>query len=702
MSTSDPNPAPPPPEIIDGTATLTAITGLTFVISETSGDIVPGPQGLIVRDTRHLSRLVLTVDGLTPPSLGAGVIAADALVFRSYTDRLGHLDPPLELERRRTVLPDGLYEEFIVYWWAPEPASVDIGLSIDCDFADIFEVRRLGAARFEHRAMRREDSPWKVTFDDGEGGRRTVIRFSAAASRQAEGTHVWRPTLSHGTPWRLQLRVAAASRAQSRPIRLGARSADPPVRVETVPSVLGDACRRSVTDLNRLSLADPLDPARRIITAGIPWFVALFGRDSLIASYQARAFTPSRMGHTLLALAARQGQIHDPANEEQPGKILHEVRLNDNPWLGTGTTGGVRPYYGSIDATPLFLVLLGTAWRWGLDRATLDALLPSARRAAEWLRTWGDPDGDGFLEYAPTGERTLANQGWKDSANAIQHPDGSLAHGAIAVVEAQGYAYRGRRELAAILTWLGHDNEAADLNAEADELRRAICERFWSPGTATTPGFFALALDGDKQQVASIASNMGHLLWCGVPTNEQAEQVAEHLAGPALSSGWGLRTLSDDMAGYNPISYHAGSVWPHDTAIAIDGLRRYGLEHAALSLTQDLIDACEIFELMLPELFGGHRRDRRSIPVPYAAACRPQAWAAGVPLCLIPVLLGLEPLIPDGTISLNPILPDAMDLISVRGLPFPSGPLSVAISREDSRIIALPPGVRIEFTARPS
>jgi glycogen debranching enzyme len=268
------------------------------------------------------------------------------------------------------------------------------------------------------------------------------------------------------------------------------------------------------------------------------------------------------------------------------------------------------------------------------------------------------------------------------------------------MAEVQGYAYRARRELAMVLAGLGHDAEAADLVREAERLRELVRRRFWVPGDGGTPGFFALAIDGAKEQVPAVASNMGHLLWCGIPSHEEARQVAAHLTSPAMASGWGLRTLSERMEGFNPISYHVGSVWPHDTALACDGLRLYGLDDAALTLAGSLLDALAAFEDRLPELFGGHARRNHDFPVPYPTACRPQAWAAGVPLAFVSLFLGLAPRIPEGVISLGPALPPGIRSLEVRGITFPSGPLSIAVGEDGTRVIEAPPGVAIEFRAR--
>ncbi|MBA2324630.1 MAG: glycosyltransferase [Pseudonocardiales bacterium] len=503
----------------------------------------------------------------------------------------------------------------------------------------------------------------------------------------------------------LELYNGLAARAPGNPERAAVRPRTaildrPDVLVRTAPEGLGRACGRSLTDLDALSIPDDLDPSRRLLAAGIPWFVALFGRDALISGYQARAFRPELLLDTLGALAARQGSRDDPGNGEQPGKILHEVRFGDQPWLGEGTVAGARPYYGSADSTPLFLIMLGEAMRWGAPTEALTALLPAARAALGWLRGPADPDRDGLVEYSPNGPRSLVNQGWKDSENAVQFADGRLADPPIAVVEVQGYAYRARQELASVLAHLGQRAEAADLTAEADQLRELIRRRYWRPGTGAEPGSFAMALDGDKQQVDSIASNMAHLLWCGVPSQSEAEQVAARLTGPALASGWGLRTLSDEMAGFNPISYHVGSVWPHDTVLACEGLRRYQLDEAAMALVGDLLDALAIFDDRLPELFGGHRREPGDFPVPYPTACRPQAWAAGVPLAIVALCLGLQPDTPAGSVSLDPVLPRNVRRLEAHGIQLPGGELSGIHDAQGTKTITAPPGLRIELAAR--
>jgi glycogen debranching enzyme len=686
------------PQLLAGPDAVTVISGGTFVISDESLDVGPGPQGLIARDTRHLARLELRVGGLPAVHLATARMGPDAVRFHGYLASNGAPDPTVEVERTRRVVDGGMHDEIRLLSWAAEPADLVVTLRFGCDFADIFEVRRMGGAELvDGRAEARVLSGGEVEFRSGGLGTRLRLH-PAPDAIEADGAE-WRVRLERGAPLRLTAaaRVAGISPEAADIGVYRRRATRPAATVAADPPDLSRACARSMADLASLTMRDLQDPRRRLIAAGIPWFVALFGRDSLIVSHQMRAFEPGQMLSTLRALAARQGRTVDPGSEEEPGKILHEVRLTERPWLGEGTAAGARPYYGSIDATPLFLMLLGEAWRWGCDRPALAALLPAARAALAWMRGHGDPDGDGLIEYAPRGARSLSNQAWKDSVDAVQHPDGTLAEGPIAMVEVQGYAVRARRELAAVLAGLGHDEEAADLLAEAERLADLVRRRYWIPGGGGRPGFFALALDGAKRPVASVASNMGHLLWCDVPTVEQAGQVARHLTSAAMASGWGLRTLSAEMAGFNPLSYHVGSVWPHDTAIACEGLRRYGLDEAALRLADDLAAASRAFDDALPELFGGHPRGDAAFPIPYPTACRPQAWAAGVPLALVPTLLGLEPRVPEGTIALNPVLPPSIRRLEVRDIPFPSGRLSVALEPGGVRLIAVPPGLAVEL-----
>jgi glycogen debranching enzyme len=684
-------------EVLAGPGTVTVISGLTFAISDERGDLHGAHGGLIAADVRHVSLLELRIDGEPLQPLGAGVGTPDAVRFRFYVTRPGTgPDATIEVERSRRVSAGAMHEEVTITSWDAAPVELRVTLRADADFADIFEVRQPHPSG-GRTAEDRHEEPGRIRLQGAGGTRATVVGLTPPSDEaDADGRH-WRIRVERGSPWRLAIDVVAVG-AGAGWGEAGPARDERPVSVVSAPAVLGRAVARSLDDLDRLTLPDRLDGRRMLLAAGIPWYVALFGRDTIISSLQARAFQPWRMLDTLGALAARQGRVDDPGAEEQPGKILHEVRFSERAWLGEGTTGGARPYYGSVDATPLFVILAGVARRWGAPREALQALLPALTAAMDWMRGPGDADGDGFIEYRARGGRRLANQGWKDSHDAIQWSDGRFAEGPLALVEVQGYAYRARRELAAILDWCGDGAAAEALHAEADALRDAIRARFWIPGGDGAPGWFALALDGAKGPVDAVASNMGHLLWCGVPSNAEAEQVAQRLVAPDMASGWGLRTLSTAMDGYNPISYHLGSVWPHDTVFACAGLRQYGLDAEAMTLVGALLDALEVFDDRLPELFGGHGRDGPAgFPVPYPTACRPQAWAAGVPLALVPLLLGLEPSMPDGHISLSPVLPPDMESLSVRGIPLGGGSLSVTVGPGGVSILGVPPGTTVNL-----
>jgi glycogen debranching enzyme len=694
-----------PQGVLAGPGSITVIAGLTFAISDERGDIGPGPFGLIADDTRHLSGLRVLLDSEPLRHLGSGLLSPSVAHFRSYaTLRDRRPDAPVGCERLRELTPAGLVETLTLRCWTHDPVLSSLEIELDVDFADIFQVRRLaGDPSTSSSGTPVPEAPGQLRFTSSGSTRSTTVLLDPPPDLVKQRTAHWAVPLSRDRPWmlRVEVRVHRGSGGKQRPM-LRPRTEHlgrPDVVLHSEPERLARASLRSLADLDALSIPDDRDSSRRLLAAGIPWFVALFGRDVLISSYQARAFRPELMSDALAALAARQGKVDDPSNGEQPGKILHEVRFGELPWLGEGTSGGIRPYYGSADSTPLFLIMLGEAMRWGAPRTLLESLLPAAKAAMSWIHGPGDPDRDGLIEYAALGQRSLVNQGWKDSENAVQFADGRLATSPIAVVEVQGYAYRAHLELSAVLAHLGQHAEAAELTARAERLRSLIRARYWRPGTDGAPGYFVMALDGDKRQVDSITSNMAHLLWCGVPTQDEAEQVAQHLASPAMASGWGLRTLSDDMSGFNPISYHVGSVWPHDTVIACEGLRRYGFDDVAMRLTGDLLDALAIFDDRLPELFGGHRREPGDFPVPYPTACRPQAWAAGVPLAVATMCLGLQPDVPAGTITVNPALPKGLRRIEARGISFPGGELSLSHGADGTRVLSTPEGLRLDTSS---
>jgi glycogen debranching enzyme len=395
---------------------------------------------------------------------------------------------------------------------------------------------------------------------------------------------------------------------------------------------------------------------------------------------------------TAHVLARLQGTASDDRTEEQPGRILHEIRDGHGASLALDQ-GEI--YYGTADATPLFVMLVHELWRWGVPLDRLRPLLPHVDAALDWVAGPGDDDGDGFVEYSRATPVGLENQGWKDSSDAINFAAGELATPPIALCEVQGYAYAAWQAGAALARAVGDDETGRRRSERATALRDAFNEAFWLPEQKA----FAIALDGAKRPVDSVASNMGHCLWTGIVAPDRAAAVARWLTDPQLASGWGLRTLATTMARYDPLSYHNGSVWPHDTAIAVAGLRRAGFVDEALDLTAQLLSTSAACDFRLPELLSGLTPDDLSIPIPYPASCSPQAWAAAAPLLLVRALLGLEPDIPNGRVALDPHLPAGASYLSLDGVALGPGLTTIRVDGSAARIEGLPPAVAVSGPA---
>jgi glycogen debranching enzyme len=616
----------------------TLVRGGTFVVCAPDGTIrAGGLQGYFAGDTRVLSNLMVTVDGHQPLVIEHNhhdvTISASGIVGDPSS-------PVLMIQRALTLDVEQLTFTLDVTNLTSELKTPVIEINAAADFADIFEVKRGERPRagfvgsgpsgddlvlaYENQDFRRG---LRISCDVPQHVMRDAIRFEP----HLKGHGTFRAVVSlipEGQRYS-RLHISDPSGEQIPLMELPDRWLDAAV-LQNHRHVL----ERSCSDLESLVIPDPVQPGKPVIAAGSPWFMALFGRDSLITSWQTLALTSSLAVNTLEALAERQGTTENSVNEEQPGRILHEVRSGEAVLRPEGW-GAV--YYGTVDATPLFIMTLAEAFLRGADKDRIRALMPAAERALEWIQGPGDPDGDGFIEYPGRATKTgLDNQGWKDSFDAVRHRDGRLADGPIAMVEVQGYAHAALRSLAMLRETLD-TGDSRDLLQRADELRDRIHEHFWMD----EEDCFALALDGDKQKVASVTTNAGHLLWTGTAHAEIGPRVARRLMQDDMFTGFGLRTLSSENPAYNPLSYHCGSVWPHDTAIVGAGFCEYQQHDLALDLTHGLLDAADASG-RLPELFGGFHRQEHPRPVPYPSSCSPQAWAAGAPLLLARGLLAMS------------------------------------------------------------
>jgi len=420
--------------------------------------------------------------------------------------------------------------------------------------------------------------------------------------------------------------------------------------------------KRSISDL-RLLVNDGPGPDQRYVAAGVPWFTTLFGRDALISAFQALAFRPQIAVETLEVLAAHQATTDDPWHDAEPGKILHELRTGEMARSGELPH---TPYYGSVDSTPLWLILFGATFDWTGDRGLVDRLWPNAMAALAWIDKYGDRDGDGFVEYERRSERGLLNQGWKDSSDAIRDRTGREAIPPIALAEVQGYVFDAKRRMARLARIRGDDELATRLDAEADALAKRFEAAFW----VEDQRYYALGLDGKKKQADAIGSNPGQCLWSGIVAPERARDVVDHLLRPSMFSGWGIRTYGADQRGYNPIGYHTGTVWPHDTSLIAAGFKRYGFDDASNRLAGQMMEAAQGFpDYRLPELFCGFDKTDAHTPVPYPVACSPQAWAAGSSFLFLETMLGLRAHAERNELELlHPHLPDWLGKVTLTDL----------------------------------
>jgi glycogen debranching enzyme len=697
--------------------------GNRYLLTDAFGDIHPDSRGLGLYhgDTRILACSVLRVGGSRPvllqASVGAnyrgGIQMTNPSADRNPDAKVHPFDElvgrTVGISRERLIGADGVTERLRIVNHAARPAAIPVELELGADGADIFEVRgypRKGRGRVLPAAV----TDRRVTFRyDGldEIQQLTHLAFSHAAEAvetvddaSADGSDGgasirFRWTLELGAGETVDLEWVVWCTNRPVPARNHRRATDggdgadhvlgpreqaalfPPVpmvsadegasayngwesgttTVQSSDELFNLVVKRSTSDL-RLLVNEGPGEGERYVAAGVPWFATLFGRDAIISALQTLAFRSQQAVETLVVLADHQATEDDPWRDAEPGKILHELRSGE-----MARTGELphTPYYGSVDSTPLWLILLGATYDWTGDRELVERLWPNALAALEWIDRYGDRDSDGFVEYERRSERGLLNQGWKDSSDAIRDRMGAQADPPVALAEVQGYVFDAKRRMAALARMRGDDALATRLDAEADALAERFDAAFWMEDRR----YYAMALDRDKRQCDAIASNPGQCLWSGIVAQARARDVVEHLTRPAMFSGWGIRTFAADQPGYNPIGYHTGTVWPHDTSLIAAGFKRYGFDDASNRLVSQMMQAAQSFaDYRLPELFCGFDRSDAASPVPYPVACSPQAWAAGASFLFLQTMLGLRAHADRGELELlHPHLPEWLNSV---------------------------------------
>jgi glycogen debranching enzyme len=658
-----------------------------FAVSDSAGDMPLGNEygfGLYHLDTRFLSAFQLTISGCPPILLSSSVDRAYVATFQLVNPTLkvaGDIDihrQTISLRRTRFI-HRGLHERIGVQNCNHFPVEVSLELDFDADFRDIFAVRGYHS---------RDPMGVKHTVESGEVGfrfrysgkdgipRATEVLFHSnhPNPRYGAGRAVFPLRLAPQETFVLQVDILPLLNGEEPPLSFEFDSAL--AKLEKSYRTWNQSCTQIHTDNESLTngllwrsrediriLCDEF-PSGPFPTAGIPWYAVPFGRDGLITSLQTLGLNPDLARGTLRYLARWQGTRVDAAKEEEPGKIFHEIRFGE---LANLKLIPHTPYYGSVDATPLFLCLLVDLVDWTGDLDLLTELTPNLLAALNWCDSYGDLDGDGFVEYQQHGAIGVHNQGWKDSYDSLTRADGKIAALPAALVEVQGYVYRAKAGLARIFRRLGQHEAADRLNLEAGRLRRRFNQAFWMPSER----YYAQALDGAKAQVTQVSSNPGHALWSGIVDKGRAAPTVRKLVSPAMFSGWGVRTLSSEAINYNPMSYHNGSIWPHDNSIIAAGMRRYGFHAEGELVARSVIEAGMRFgDHRLPELFCGFNRDRRfnSQPGEYLVSCNPQAWGSGAIFHFLTVLLGLEVDVIGGRLVIDPVETPLYSRLHLSGL----------------------------------
>ncbi|MEV4196732.1 amylo-alpha-1,6-glucosidase [Micromonospora globbae] len=655
------------------------LDGNTFLVSDRHGDIDPSPDfptGLFSYDTRFLSVWQFTIDGQRLHPLSVDDLQYfESRFFLVPGEPTHYIDAKVSAIRHRTI-GGSFTENLTVLNHTNDVAELTVRMEMGSDFADIFEIKNPTAKR-EPVTAETSDSQLVLSYRRDEFHRKTVISSTVAGIVDERGMTFEVRIPPHGE-WGTRLHVETfVLGAQGRDFRESLKiqhvrsgedlrreldrwlAAAPKLSCDN-PS-LGATYQRSLVDLAALRYTS-ITMAAELVAAGLPWFMTVFGRDSMFTCLQALPFTPQLIPATLGTLAYTQGSRVDDFRDEEPGKVLHELRYGESAGFEEQPHS---PYYGSADSTPLFVILLDEYERWTGDATLVKAYELEARAALAWMDSYGDLLGTGYIWYQTRNRNTgLVNQCWKDSWDAISYHDGRLPAFPRATCELQGYAYDAKIRGARMARLFWNDPTYADrLEEDAAALKERFNRDFW----IADGGYYALALDPDGNHVDALSSNIGHLLWSGIVDDERAATIAEHLLGPRLFSGWGVRTLATGSGRYNPLGYHVGTVWPFDNSIIAWGLWRYGFRHEAATISQAMIEAAEYFHGRLPEAFAGYDRRRTTYPVEYPTACSPQAWSAGTPLLLLRVMLGLQP--HDDHLIIDPALPHGMGRIELLDIP---------------------------------
>ncbi len=656
---------------------IQVLEGSTFMLSDPLGDVHPGSvAGLYHEDTRHLNRFVLTVNGAPPVVLTSSEVDYYSASFFTTNPALDGIAPKSMTIRRHRFVGDGLRETIRVRNHLREPVDLEIRLSCGADFADLFEVKGKEFRKGGRMTTAHDPGRSLLVFEYEHEAFRVATRVHPSVDARVEGDDLlWRVRVDPLSEWHAGVEVLVHLEDEVKepthdtfgePERQATRvlqkwQAEVP-EVTSGFDVVWHTMERSVIDLASLRLQACVEGNEYSLpAAGLPWFMAIFGRDTLITSYQSMWVGPELAKGALAALAGFQGTEVNDFKDEEPGKILHEIRYGELTALGGKP---YRPYYGSLDATPLWLILLHEYWWWTGDEGPVRSLESNARRALEWIERYGDLDGDGYLEFRTRSPQGLRTQSWKDSWNGLLFADGSLPEVPIAPAEVQGYAYDARLRTAELAERVWRDADLATrLRSDAEALAARFNEDFWIDRRG---GYYAVGLDRDNRPIDSMTSNMGHLLWSGIVPRDRASVVARQLFTEAMWSGWGVRTLSWDDLGYNPIGYHIGTVWPHDNSLIAAGLARYGLREEANRIASAMLAASGYTEFRLPEVFAGYSKDEAPFPVRYPTASSPQAWATGAPFLWFRLALGLEPR--DGEMVIDPLVPQDLGRVGLTGV----------------------------------